>query len=308
MVRPSTLPGLVLQTCSEDTTLGSAGATELPRPSDSRHLFWHYQFAATVRVTLEIHCPSWKLACEPFYACHRGHSTSAIWCCLFEMVALHSNWYLELLLAALSSWLADFVPCWGGALWLADSPPPALLCHLCVHRGLLCGDTMTHWIDSSWLAKLQLAQVPLSESWLCNLPSCGFVMHPPPYFLLHVWLLAANTALDCGRALSLLSLTLRLCQEAWEVFSDWCQSAEGKKYKAKGLSATKCKRLWFFNLVFSVYHLTCLGAVNILLTFVSTGPCILCFWEFSDRLLKSNIAPKTGLVNSSANGTTAMVG
>ena len=50
---------------------------------------------------LEVHSPCWELACEPFNACHWGHSMSAIWCWLFSTVALYSNWYLELLLAVL---------------------------------------------------------------------------------------------------------------------------------------------------------------------------------------------------------------
>lgn len=86
VVHPSTLPRLVLQTCSKDTTLGSEGTTETSRPSDSPHLFWHCQFVTT----LQKHSPCWELACELFYAYHGGHSMF-VWCCLFGTVALRSN-------------------------------------------------------------------------------------------------------------------------------------------------------------------------------------------------------------------------
>lgn len=132
----------------------------------------------------------------------------------------------------------------------------------------------------------------LAELWLCD------TILPPAKPLQRAWLLAGDRALDCGRALSLLGAILRLCQEAWEVSSDWCQSAEGRTYKAKGLSATKSNRRSFFNSVFFGYRLPCLWAVAVSLGFVSTGPCIVCFWEFSARLLKSSIALKTDLVKS----------
>lgn len=171
----------------------------------------------------------WTLRCTSQRSLNACHIMLPLWCGCSAFKLVSRTAFSCFKLAESPSWLADFMPCWGGALWLADSPHPDLLCHLCMPRGLLCGDTMTCWMDASWLAKLQLAQVPLAESCLCNLPSCDFVTHPPPYPLQHAWLLAVDCALDCGRALSLLSMILRICQEAREVFSDWCQSAEGRK-------------------------------------------------------------------------------
>lgn len=40
---------------------------------------------------------------EPFETCHRGHTVSAIQCCLFSMSALHLSCSLELLLALVKS-------------------------------------------------------------------------------------------------------------------------------------------------------------------------------------------------------------
>lgn len=144
-------------------------------------------------------------------------------------------------------WLVDFMPCWGGALWLADSPHPDLPCHLCVPRGLQCGDAMIHWINVSWLAKLQLDQVPLAELWLWDTSTTPAL----------ATCLAARSGLcdRLGRVLSSLSVILKLCQEAWEIFSHWCWSAKGRKYKTKDLSATKCNRQSFINVVYML--ITC---------------------------------------------------
>lgn len=70
------------------------------------------------------------------------------------------------------------------------------------------------------------------------------------------------------------------------------------EYKAKSLSATKGNGLSVFNLAFAVYHLPCLQVVTVLLGFVSSCPCTICFWEFSIRFLKFNITLKLGLVTS----------
>lgn len=70
------------------------------------------------------------------------------------------------------------------------------------------------------------------------------------------------------------------------------------EYKAKSLSATKGNGLSVFNLAFAVYHLPCLRVVTVLLSFVSSCLCTICFWEFSIRFLKFNITLKLGLVTS----------
>lgn len=79
------------------------------------------------------------------------------------------------------------------------------------------------------------------------------------------------------------------------MYSDWYWYAE---YKAKSLSATKGSGLSIFNLAFAVYHLPCLQVVTVLLSFVPSCLCTVCFWEFSIRFLKFNITLKLGLVTS----------
>lgn len=230
--------------------------------------------------------------------CHRGHTMSAVRGYLFGTLALHSYWYLELLLAALDLWSH---PCDLLTSCRAEEVHCALLTHrirtCCVTSACLAARcVVTPWLDASWLAKLQLPQVPLAEQWLCNLPwLCGTSTNPP---------LAACLAACSGLCASLWESAVspqhdfKALSRSLDVFSDWCRSAEDRKYKVKGLSATKCNRLSFFNLIFFGYHLPCLWAVAVLLGFLSTGPSRVCFWEFSARLLKSNIALKTGLVKS----------
>lgn len=162
MVHPSTLPRLVLQTCSQDTTLGSAGATEPSHPSDSPRLFWRYQFVTTARVTLKIQSPCWELACEPFDAHHRGHSRSALRCCLFGTAALRSNWYLELLLAALN--LLSH-PCDLMTSRLAEE----VLCDLLTHHIRAC------CVTSACLTACCVVTPRPAESMLRDLPSCSLL-------------------------------------------------------------------------------------------------------------------------------------
>lgn len=165
---------------------------------------------------------------------------SAIHCCLFSTGALHLNCSLELLLALLNCRVTHSCD------FLASHLAEEVLCDLLAqhtHTGCvtpaawLCGDTVAPRVDAPWL---QLAQVPLAGSWLLNLPSGVFVAQPAPCPC-SIWLLSVAG----GRALALLSRILKLFWEAWEVFENWFQSAEDRKSKAKGLSATKSNRLSF---------------------------------------------------------------
>lgn len=115
-------PGLVvLQTCSEETTSGSAKTTKWARPSSSAVLFYLYQFVATVGVNLKIHsllgAGMWTLRCtlqRPLYICHSvllpGPAAMAFK--LLPRTALSLFRLAESPLCdVLTSWLAEQVPC-----------------------------------------------------------------------------------------------------------------------------------------------------------------------------------------------------
>lgn len=143
-------------------------------------------------------------------------------------------------------WLADFMPCWGGALWLADSPHPDLLGHLCMCRSLLCGGTT---IAESVLRDLQSCSL-LGCHWQSHdFATCRVVTSWRIRPLLLAVCLAAYSGLSTGLRESTASpqRDFKTLARSLEVCSDWCQRTEGRKPRAHLLaSAIDCLVLTWY--------------------------------------------------------------
>lgn len=141
----------------------------------------------------------WEPVCGPFDAPRRGHSMSAAWCCPFGAIALRSNWYLELLVAALNP---PSRPRDSLALHLAAEGR----CDLVAHRVQTCCATPARRAVTA-----RLTTPVLRGSLSCSLPCSGATRGVTASRLAGWRPCEVPATLGCRRALPLLGVALSLC-------------------------------------------------------------------------------------------------